>query len=174
MADYSHYFLIANSSIPIAPINNEICSTICLKSSLFRSSIYVDMGVSASIGHLFQVQNPGVALLSSLNLNGATSDYFSFLTTISYLCHGKGASNYIKLNWGKGRRRGNGGSGGTITTTTTSSSTEVFSLSNVEASLQMEYETGHLALRPEGNLFFPLEAGLGVASYWQLNVQYNF
>ena len=196
--EYTHMFLNGNSSVPYTPLNNEIYTAIKFKKMWIQPEIAAglgfgntkatststagaayDFGLSAGIGHSFEVDNGGItySVSPSILVNGGTNQYFSYLKISRYIGSNKKFGNFTKKGVGANRGSRKKTVGGTTSTTTSPSVTgESFSISNVEVNLETSADLGSFTVRPTVSLYVPVgtAAGSGISTFWQIAVQYKF
>jgi hypothetical protein len=175
IAEYNHFFITSNSSIPSTPLTNEVYTEITFKKSIIRpmlglgvgfgaddqkgsSGLVYDVSAEAGIGHRFvkNVKGAEIDFIPSLKVNAGTDEYFSFMYSSKYLSGSKNFNKYIHKKKG--------------------STSPSFSINNVEADLEGSYEKGSFRVQPSAGFVFPVSSteGSGVSAYWQLSFQYTF
>lgn len=188
VADYSHFFLTGNSSIPATPIFNEIVLGSTYKKSIIRPTLYADIGfgtdktspssstaydvaIAAGVGHSFEWEagNATINATPSLLLNGGTNEYFSFLRVSKYISHSKKFNKVVGNSHSRNNRRNGNNQPGN-----TKGGSQQFSINYLELNLESSLEWGSFSLRPAGSLFFPVSKGLSMDGYWELTLTYEF
>jgi hypothetical protein len=192
-ATFSHYFFTGNSSVPYSPLTNELYTSFTYKKTWLRpgitagagfgtntevspSTAVYDLGVSAGISHSFDWDAGGLSFSASpsIYLSAGTNDYFSFLTTTRYI--GNSGKSVSIAKQGKAaaaaHKKSNGNSGAGTTTT----QYKKLELTNVSFGLESSMELGNFTMRPELEIYVPVEsaAGSGISSYWAIALTYKF
>jgi hypothetical protein len=202
VADYTHDFFAAHSSLPYIPLNNEGYALFKYKKwflqpvmetdigwgkdSAMQGKTNYDLNFAAGIAHAFhwQLGQATCSLTPSVLANMGTDSYFFLSRVAKYISHNKGFIKYLKNPHYAGskltstaRHPGNNFSiQDSSATTQVSSGINRMQFNNIAAETEVNLSWLSWTLRADVEAFIPVSAATGnsISAYWSLTCEYDF